>query len=373
LLTLTGSYTTSTPLRWNNGQMSFSPNGTPIATLQNASGQCFAAYNNQVGTRFIDPSYGAVPAGTPVSCLSPLAGAPIAAVQAGACPAGSSPFSCLVGSSVAGASWTLTQNLAPSANVNTVKPKFYDVALQDDFRPSDKWDVNAGVRFESYGYELGNFASASADYWFNELNSTVCVDPNGFVQAPASDIDNGRSRYSLTPTGYTNYVTTAPGAACPFDPVRGAQLYHPGQQGIPQLSLGGSGTITNTTLSPRIGFTYTMGQNTVLRFSYGRYTQPTPTAFEQVLTYPDGYKMATSLYGSKYYNIGLSSIAHNNPVQFSNNVDFSLEQRIPNTDVSLKLSPFYRYTTNQNRGGVLAGRVGGAGNYGARLLVGLGY
>lgn len=371
LLTLTGTYTTSTPLRWNNGQMSFSPNGTPIATLQNASGQCFAAYNNQQGSRFIDPSYGNVAAGTPVSCLSALAGAPIAAVQAGSCASGSSPFSCLVASPVAGANWTLTQNLAPSANVNTVKPKFYDFAFQDDFRPSDKWDINAGVRFESYGYELGNFGSASGNFWFNQLNSTVCVDPNGFAQASANDIDGGRSRYGLTPNGYTNYVTTAPGQPCPADPVRGTQLYHPGQHGIPVLSLGGSGTITDTTLSPRLGFTYTMGPNTVLRFSYGRYTQPTPTAFEQVLTYPDGYKMATSLYGSQYYNLGLSSIVHNNPIQFSNNVDFSLEQRVPNTDVSLKLSPFYRYTSNQSLSVVLPGGLAGAFNSGTQRTKGV--
>lgn len=378
LVTLTGTYTTSTPLRWNNAQMGFSPSGTPIATLQDASGQCYSAYNNQyntrTGPRFIDPSYGNVPAGTAVSCLSALAGAPIAAVQAGGCPAGSSPFSCLVASPVAGASWTLTQNVAPDANLNTVKPKFLDFALQDDFRPSDKWDVNAGVRFESYGYELGNFNSASANFWFNELNSTVCVDPtNGLSQVPASDMQKGfHSRINVPGVGgYTSYYTTAPGQPCLPDLRTGDQLYHPGQHGIPALSQGGDGTITDKTLSPRVGFTYTAGPNTVLRFSYGRYTQPTPTAFEQVLTYPDGYKMATALYGSQYYNLGLSSIVHNNPIQFSNNWDFSLEQRVPNTDVSLKLSPFYRYTSNQSLSVVLPGGLAGAFNSGTQRSKGV--
>ena len=84
-------------------------------------------------------------------------------------------------------------------------------------------------------------------------------------------------------------MTTAPGVACPFDPVLKQQLYHPGQNGVPAITLGGSGMITNTTFSPRIGFTYTLSPNDVIRFSYGRYTQPTQTSSEQVLTYLDGY------------------------------------------------------------------------------------
>ncbi len=61
-----------------------------------------------------------------------------------------------------------------------------------------------------------------------------------------------------------------------------------------------------------------------------------------MLTYEDGYQMATNLYGSSYYNIGLASIVHNNPIQFSNNWDASFEQRLRRQDWSYKISPYYR-------------------------------
>ena len=135
---------------------------------------------------------------------------------------------------------------------------------------------------------------------------------------------------------------------CPKDPLTGDKLYHPGQHGVPAITLGGSGTITNNTLSPRFGLHLCVQSGSVFRFSYGRYTQPTPTADEQVLTYPDGYQMATNLYDSSYYNNGFASIVHNNPVQFSNNFDASFEQRLKGTDWSYKISPYYRYTSNQS-------------------------
>ncbi len=372
LLSVTGSYTASTPLRWNNSQFQFSPASTPIATLQAPNGACYAAYNNAQGRTIIDPAYPTtLTAGTQVSCLSSLAGAPIGAVQAGQNGCGV-PLSCLApipAGVPAGTSWLLTQNLAPFANINTVKPKFYDVALQDEFRPTARWDIDAGVRFESYGYGLGDYASASQQFWFDQINATACVEPSGLLQTPSVNI-NPTPRFPGT-SSYAGFVTTAPGAPCPADLVTGQQAYHPGTHGIPAITLGGSGTITDKTLSPRFGFTYTMGPNSVLRLSYGRYTQPTPTAFEQVLTYPDGYRMATNLFNSQYYNIGLPSVVHNNPIQFSNNVDLSFEQRIPNTDWSLKLSPFYRLTSNQSVQVALPGGLSGAFNSGTQRTHGV--
>ena len=375
LLSLTGSYTTATTERSNNQQYTFSAAGSPIATLM-SGGKCYAAYNNSQAGALIDPGYSSsLKAGAPVSCLSALAGAPVAAVQAGqtGCPT-TALFNCLQATPAgapAGTTWNLTQNLEQVANISTVTPKFLTAAIQDEFRPSDKWDINAGVRFESYGYGLGNYASAQQAFWFNEVNQTVCVDPQGLQQAPQSDIDGGHSRYGLVPSNYVGYVTTAPGQACPFDPILNAQLYHPGQHGVPQITLGSSGTLTKVTESPRVGFTYTFGADSVLRFSYGRYTQPTPTFAEQVLTYVDGYQMATNLYNSSYYSNGFNSIVHDNPIQFSNNFDMSYEQHVPNTDWSLKLSPFYRYTSNQSVTVSLPGGLSGAFNTGTQKSQGV--
>ncbi len=323
LITLSGNYISAATMRYNNLQYTFSPNGAPLATLQNASGQCFAYTDNYTSSGYIDPGYyipgkptgQQLKAGAPVSCLSALAGATLGQVQAQMLPA-------IPGAAAAaGAGWDLTQNLEPDANRSTTGPRFLNVALQDEFRPSDRWDINAGLRFESYGYALGDYASPEQQFWFNEVNQTACVAPNGLVQAPAADINGGTARSPSVGQNYPTYVTTAPGVACPYDPVLKQQLYHPGEHGVPAITLGGSGMITNTTFSPRVGFTYTLSPNNVIRFSYGRYTQPTQTASEQVLTYLDGYQMASNLYNSSYYNNGYNSIVHNNPIQFSNNWD----------------------------------------------------
>jgi hypothetical protein len=382
LLTVIGSYTTATMLRNNNAQYTFAPNTTPIATLGSGN-TCYDAYTNQQGSQFIDPGYttidpvthkpvSSVSPGQPVSCLSALAGAPIAAVEAGSCPTSSAPFTCLQTPAglPGGATWSLTQNLGADANINTVGPKFWNAAVQDEWKPGDRWDINAGVRFESYGYQLGNVASQEQAFWFNQINTTACVDPQGLQQASVTDQTPGISR-SQSASGYPSYITTAPGAACPVDISTGHQLYHPGQQGIPLLSLGQTGTITHDTASPRIGFTYSMSPNKVLRFSFGRYTQPTPTAFEQVLTYGDGYQMATNLYDSHYYNIGLASDVHDNPIQFSNNADMSYEQRLNGTDWSFKISPFYRHTVNQSVEVSLPGGLAGAFNSGTQQSTGV--
>ncbi|MBV8373906.1 MAG: hypothetical protein JO302_00195, partial [Candidatus Eremiobacteraeota bacterium] len=102
---------------------------------------------------------------------------------------------------------------------------------------------------------------------------------------------------------------------------------------------------------------------------------PTETAYEQVLTYVDGYQMATNLYNSTYYNNGFNSIVHDNPIQYSNNYDASYEQHLKNTDWTFKLSPFYRYTSNQNvqvslPGGLTGGfNTGTAKNSGIELAI----
>ncbi|MBV8372966.1 MAG: hypothetical protein JOY69_06870 [Candidatus Eremiobacteraeota bacterium] len=97
--------------------------------------------------------------------------------------------------------------------------------------------------------------------------------------------------------------------------------------------------------SPRVGGTYTFSPDSVLRFNYGIYTQPTQTAFEQYLN-------ASGLGAAKFdfqhfWGLGFTNPTHNNPVQFSNNYDLSFEHHMRGTDWTFKLSPFYRYTQNQ--------------------------
>ena len=90
-----------------------------------------------------------------------------------------------------------------------------------------------------------------------------------------------------------------------------------------------------------------------------------------MLTYLDGYQMANNLYNSSYYNNGFASIVHNNPIQFSNNWDASFEQRLNGTDWSYKVSPFFRWTSNQSVNVSLPGGLSGAFNSGTQKTEGV--
>ncbi len=373
LITLTGNYTASTGMRSNNSQAGVVESGSPTAILMNSGGQCFSGVANGTATRPIDGSYApGIAAGTPVSCLSPLAGigGPPGGYSSGTAITGTldnvnngTLAAAPAGAVAAGANWTVAQDILPKTNRNAVSPHFSTLALQDEWRPNDKVDLNLGVRFEQYQYQIPISSDPESIFWLNSINQTACVAPTGLLQAPSRDNSPSGSVQSISGlAGYPNYMTTLPGQACPFDKTLRQQLYHPGQNGTPLLSLGDTPTLTHSTFSPRIGATYTLNPDTVLRFTYGRYTQPTPTFAEQVLTYEDGYQQARNLYGSKYYNNGLASTIHDNPIQFSNNWDFSLEKHLKGTDVSFKLSPFYRWTSQQEITVALPGGLNGGFN-----------
>ena len=85
--------------------------------------------------------------------------------------------------------------------------------------------------------------------------------------------------------------------------------------------------------------------DTVVRASAGKYTQPTETAFEQYVD--QSGKRAASFDFAQFWVWVSTRPGHDNPVQYSNNYDFSLEHHLHNTDVTMKVSPFYRDTHNE--------------------------
>ena len=341
MLTFAGNYVTASTVRWNNSQPNTSPGNTPAATLQTASGACYSFEPNTITTGIVDPSYSpGSPAGIQVSCLSPLAGQPISVVNSGTLP-GIPPSAAAVG-----ANWLFTSNIGANGNRNSVTPTFYTLSLNDGYTPTSKLNFNLGFRYESYKYGLAQFNDAESNFWVNQFNTTACVDPAGLSQASAADqLPSGTSQSPLN--GYPANLTTAPGAPCPVDGITNDQLYHPGSHGVPLLNLASTNSLTKATESLRLGGTYTINPDTVVRFSAGRYVQPTETAFEQVLTYTDGYDTARNLFNSSYYNLGLASTVHDNPLQYSNNYDISLEKHLKGTDITFRLTPYYRYTSDQ--------------------------
>jgi hypothetical protein len=211
-------------------------------------------------------------------------------------------------------SWIVTNNL-PRATFNTVIPRFGSVALTDQFRPNDKLLFNIGLREERFEYDLSNTQDNGKNFWFRAAQHEYCYDPA------------------------TLEVSFAATLTCP------AGLVHPD-------GIGGDRLLTNTydpkitswVLSPRFAGTVTLNPDTVIRFSYGRYSQPVNAAFVQYNR--EEPNLAKFLFQT-FWKYGYTSPRHDVVPAISNNADFSLEKRLHGTDLAFKLSPFYRSTQNQ--------------------------
>ena len=154
------------------------------------------------------------------------------------------------------------------------------------------------------------------------------------------------------------------------DPTTGASLCAPGTNA--NLLNASPRTVSFTAYQPRLSFTYTVNPDTVLRGSYGRYAAPAPTSYQQ---YNVVQQDLPSFIG-QFLPYGFNTPFHQSRPSYSNNYDVSLEQHIPKTDVSLKLTPFYRSTQDQlanipiGTQGVLDGlNVGSQRNYGVEFQI----
>ncbi len=324
LISLTGNYTTATVARWNNSFY-----GAPAGVTNLSDGT--NCYNSK---------------GNIASCLSGATQGTYAS------PVG---FPVVGNAAAANAKWIVTR---PGAygSYNNVQPRFSSIALQDQWQPTDRLNFNLGVRYENYSYVLGNTNSPEFSFWFKQAANAYCYDP-GTGQPMLLELSPSTPPSAQGPVTAFNSLpgenpgmcysqNLANGTFTPLIAPSGKQALHPnGMNGSLLYTNVGPGTLTHSLFSPRIAGTYTINADNVLRFSYGRYSQPTETAFEQ-------YSNASGLGAAKFdfthfWGLGFHTPAHDNPVQTSNNFDFSLEHHFKNTDTTLKLSPFYRYTTNQ--------------------------
>ena len=315
LLRFTANYVTAGLNRFNNKTWQANTLGKTATNLVDANGNCYNYTSGDIGSCFSSSTSGTY--GDPTRSASTL-------------PAGSP-------AALANAQWIVTQPEG-RGTLNNVTPKFTTVSLEDEFRPNDKLNLNLGLRLERYQYDLADSNNAMFNFWFNAAANIYCYDP-----ATLQPILNPIKPSSPPPT---TPVQTAPGAPCPNGPSGQAGLHPNGQNGALLYSGVSASSFAYNVFSPRLSGTYTLNPDTVLRFSAGKYTQPTPAAFEQYLDQAGKYAAQTD-FGS-FFGFGFTNPGHNNPVQTSNNFDFSFEKHLKGTDVTLKLSPFYRYTTHQS-------------------------
>ncbi|HTX60647.1 MAG TPA: TonB-dependent receptor [Verrucomicrobiae bacterium] len=342
-LTFDANYTTATTNRFNNTQYNETID-TPATNYTNGS-ECF------------DPASGAR-----TTCnLLPVG----ASTPAEACPA---PNSCgtfgdptpPVAHPVAGAQWEVT-NSGSSGFVNTVVPNFTALALDDRWNPTDRVDVDLGLRDENYEYNLANTNSDGQDFWFTAGQNEFCYNP--VTLQPY-----------VIPAKPQTFLPSQPwvGLTCPIDysiPAHPVQTVHPnGQDGHLLLSNDYSPTLSQNALTPRVGVTYTLNTDTVLRFSAGRFAQE-PETYQVQYNAKDS-NLAYDLFQA-FWQYGYTTPKHDPLVQYSNNYDASLEQRFKGTDMSIKLTPYYRYATNQIYSITLPYGLSGGLNSGTERVDGL--
>ena len=163
-------------------------------------------------------------------------------------------------------------------------PNFYSASLTDQYRPSDRWLINAGIRLDSFGFvglntlapPLGGSAQARA-FWFNAYNLDNCVNNQSGAPVPKDSLlPPGTSLTQPCPAGY-----------------HAAALVNAPSQGF-----------TYNIYQPRISGTYTSDPNNVFRFSYGRYTEAPNTAFEQ---YDTRQEDLADYLGSHFLQFGRST------------------------------------------------------------------
>jgi hypothetical protein len=199
----------------------------------------------------------------------------------------------------------------PWATYNTVQPKFTTASISDDIKPTDKLDVNLQVRVDRFEFDGSNTTGGSRNFWFNAWNSTMCVN-----NAPGSvPFDNNTV---ACPAG--SHVATFINASSPVN--------------------------TYTVTQPRFGATYSLTGDDVLRFSYGKFSQAPNAAFQQ---YNSLQQNLPQLLGSSlnFYAYGFNTPGHALGPEVSYNTDFSWEHHFRGSDVSFKLTPYYRKTHDQ--------------------------
>ncbi len=239
----------------------------------------------------------------------------------------------------------LVTNDGQSTQIDQITPFFSAASLNDQFHPNDRTTINAGIRVENYDYRLDNTVSGypARAFWFSAYNreydstGTLCTD---------SASDQG------------------------VNPLTGASLCAAGTNA--NLLNVSPNTISFTAFQPRLSFTYSVNPDIVLRGSYGRYAAPAPTSYQQY----NVLQQDSPTFLAQFLPYGFNTPFHDAKPSYSNNYDFSVEQHFKGTDISYKLTPFYRSTQDQlanipiGAQGVLDGlNVGRQRNYGVEFEI----
>ncbi len=306
LISAQASYVTSNSIRDNN--QFYAVGGEVAAPIVSAadplSGLCYAGTGGKLSpiacsTHATTTSSGAVVPGSGGLSFGQIAGAPSL-----------TGFSC----GTAPCEYLLAEN-GLHATYNNVIPRFFSASLLDEWRPSDRWLINAGVRLDSFTFIGSNTDTGAArDFWTNAYNVDNCV--NNVSGAPSSKAALGIGN---------------PTQPCP------SGFHAANWQNLPA-------NVTYPIWQPRLSGTYTANPGNVIRFSFGRYVEAPNAAFEQYNTLQENLAAYDA---ANFYAFGRTSPGYPIVPPTSLNYDLSWEHHFTGTEMSLKLTPFLRQTQNQ--------------------------
>lgn len=330
-LVATLNYLESRTLRYYNFN-DFNSSGQQVSNLTNGT-QCFAAADGMLANGVDNVTAGQVaPCNDPITQgsfgdptgLSTL-GNPENVTCAGGANDPIPPPAC-----AQSAAWRLTFT-GNQGEINSIKPELGNFSLSDDWKPNGQLDITTSLRFDRDEYVITPVASPDKNFWYAAAQKEFCYNPVTFQPVIVPE-----------PPQFLGSVSPYVSFTCPV--VGGVQTVHPdGQNGHILLSDVVPANYTQSYFSPRFGLTDTLNSNTVLRFSAGRFAQePQNYEVEYNSLEPN---LAAELIG--FLQFGYNTPFHAAQAQFSNNYDASYERAFPGTDMAIKVTPFFRWATNQ--------------------------
>ncbi len=208
----------------------------------------------------------------------------------------------------------------PYGQVERVTPTFYGISATDEYRPTDKLVINGGVRLDNYHFVGENTTGGPARaFWMAAFNHDTCYNTNNLTLYDKTSLLGGGS-----------IPISSPCSAA----------------GSEYQNVNMANTPTNYVFNlwqPRIGATYTVDANTVLRASWGKYNEQPSSSYVQYNALQQN--LPTELI--PYYSQGFNTPGHEVRPAISFNSDFSLEHHFKGTQLSFKLTPFLRQTHDE--------------------------
>jgi hypothetical protein len=294
LININAGYVTSNTVRYRN-DVAAGNGEAPVAYLVSSANPTATCYSGAAVavTCANAAQYRLPPVNSLGATLVPRAGSPTLGTES-ALSCGGAPCEYLV------------VNDGRLAANNTVRPKFFNAAISDTWKPNSRVSVDLSLRTDTFGYDLPNTNTIGNQLFVNDYNARHCI------------------------AGSNPPTTRALGAACPA----------------------GSSptTLTATTqnisysniLQPRIGGTYTINPLNVLRASYGRFVQAPQTSAVAAVNVQAGTPSTAF-----YQNFGFNGFGRPVTPEISYNTDFSWEHQVKGSDVSTRVTPFLRKTQNE--------------------------